>query len=190
MSYYIHLKIIKPNYACEFRNYVIIIFINNNKQFQFTHADRTKLCRHPCALSLTHSRDHPLMCGRPVRDQSSGWRRGPLDTLNSNVLFPPPSLSCLSSAHSSSLPHWLSPSGISANELLTFCIPTTQSKQSLLAWFVPWTLSHPPWIGMPSLAILGDTLPLEWEWALPYTLYQPAELNKTGGPVPCHGVRK
>lgn len=36
MSYYMHLKIIKPNYACEFRNYVITIFINNNKQFQFS----------------------------------------------------------------------------------------------------------------------------------------------------------
>lgn len=72
MSYYIHLKIIKPNYACKFRNYVIIIFINNNKQFQFIRADRTKLLRHPRALSLTHRRDHPLMWGRPVRDLSPG----------------------------------------------------------------------------------------------------------------------
>lgn len=29
MFYCVHLEIIKPNYFCEFRNYVIIIFINN-----------------------------------------------------------------------------------------------------------------------------------------------------------------
>lgn len=89
--------------------------------------------------------------------------------------FPlPPSLSCLSSAHSSSLPHWLSPSGISANELLTFCIPTTQSKPSLLAWFVPWTLSHPPWIGMPSLASPG------WHTASRMRVGPPLHTTSTG----------
>lgn len=29
MLYCVHLEIIKPNYFCEFRNYIIIIFINN-----------------------------------------------------------------------------------------------------------------------------------------------------------------
>ena len=29
MFHCVHLEIIKPNYFCEFRNYIIIIFINN-----------------------------------------------------------------------------------------------------------------------------------------------------------------
>lgn len=54
MSYYVHLKIIKPNYACEFKNYVIIIFINNtNNSNLFTHIDPNSIGIHVPSPSPT-----------------------------------------------------------------------------------------------------------------------------------------
>lgn len=52
MSYYVHLKIIKPNYACEFRNYVIIVFINNtNNSNLSTQTDPNSISIHVASPS-------------------------------------------------------------------------------------------------------------------------------------------
>lgn len=61
MYYCVHLEIIKPNYFCEFRNYVIIIFINNvNNSNLSMHINlKISVSIHSSLTSPTPRRTHP-----------------------------------------------------------------------------------------------------------------------------------
>lgn len=85
MSYYVHLKIIKPNYACEFRNYVIIVFINNtNNSNLSTQTDPNSISIHVASPSPITA--IILWCvGDPWRHQLPGFSRGAFNHLSTGA---------------------------------------------------------------------------------------------------------